>query len=454
MFPAEFIERIRTQSAIDADQLVTALAAHAPASIRVNRGKWKNKLTLTDNVHWEKDGFYLDQRPVYTLDPLFHAGVYYPQESSSMFAGEAFRQIASGMSQVKVLDLCAAPGGKSTHLASLLKENDFLVANEVIKARAAVLAENVTKWGTGNVMVTQGDPSSFSSLPGFFDIILVDAPCSGEGMFRDSVAINEWSPSNARLCSDRQRRIVMDVWPSLKEGGCLIYSTCTFNPAENEENVKWFCENTDASSVALNVKSYPEIAVIDYKDTTSYAFYPGRVRGDGFFLSVLRKRDNSDQRKIKIRKGNKAGWVAAPKQIEEIISTGCTNVWLNANRALALACELSEHEIISSAVNVIKSGTLLGEIIRGKLIPSHDLAMSAAMNMNYWGVYDASYDEAFAYLRMDDVLPVGIDPGRLLMCYRGVPLGFINHLGKRANNGYPAAWRVRMEKRGIFEDIL
>ena len=167
------------------------------------------------------------------------------------------------MDGINVLDLCGAPGGKSTHLSTLISGNGLLVANEVIRTRAAVLAENITKWGIGNTVVTQNDPSDFAALPGFFDVIVVDAPCSGEGMFSNATAVSEWSEQNARLCSDRQRRIVMDVWPSLKDGGVLIYSTCTFNPAENEENIAWFIDHIDSEPVALDIARFEGITPVN-----------------------------------------------------------------------------------------------------------------------------------------------------------------------------------------------
>ena len=176
MLPSGFIERVKTQSYIDIVSLTEALSGPAVTSVRVNRGKWPHPVSKYEQVEWEPDGYYLPGRPLFTADPLFHAGVYYPQESSSMFAGEVFRQLTAGVSGLRVLDLCGAPGGKSTHLAGLIGDNGLLVANEAIRARAAVLAENVTKWGTGNVVVTNADPSRFALLPGFFDVIVADAP--------------------------------------------------------------------------------------------------------------------------------------------------------------------------------------------------------------------------------------------------------------------------------------
>ena len=309
MLPSEFLERIRTQAYIDSVGLVKALSGPAATSVRINVRKWSQQINGYERVEWEPDGYYLPGRPLFTADPLFHAGVYYPQESSSMFAGEIFRQLTTGKDGLRVLDLCGAPGGKSTHLAHLVGDDGLLVANEVIRSRAAVLAENITKWGTGNVMVTNADPSRFALLPDFFDVILADAPCSGEGMFRSPVAVSEWSVHNARLCSERQRRIVMEAWPSLKPGGILIYSTCTFNPAENEENIAWLANIAGALSLPVTlpdaqslsatlpgVRSHPgsipggsNIVPIRFSGIEGYGFHPGRIRGEGFFIAALRK---------------------------------------------------------------------------------------------------------------------------------------------------------------------
>ena len=290
MLPEAFRKRIEQQPHISSEELFHALEEPSPATIRMNRSKWDGDPLNSKPVPWCRDGFYLDVRPSFTLDPLFHAGCYYPQEASGMFLEELFKQTMGDQRNIKVLDLCGAPGGKSTHLSSLSGKNGLLIANEVIKSRASVLAENITKWGIPNVIVTQSDPSSFSKLAGFFDLILVDAPCSGEGMFRDITAVNEWSEGNAGLCSERQKRILMDIWPALKENGVLVYSTCTFNPGENEENIKWLTGKHEADTIPLDISKFNGITGIDYLGIYGYGFYPGRIKGEGFFISAIRKR--------------------------------------------------------------------------------------------------------------------------------------------------------------------
>ena len=229
--PASFTEYTRALLGVEEyEKLVSALQQEPPVSIRLNRLKvhrLKVENALSVQPPWSSEGIYLDERLTFTFDPLFHAGCYYVQEASSMFVEQVLRQHVT--KPVVMLDLCAAPGGKSTHARSVLPEGSLLVANEVIRNRSQILAENLTKWGHPDVVVTNNDPADFSALPSFFDVILTDVPCSGEGMFRkDSVAVEEWSPENVEICWQRQRRIIADVWPSLKPGGILIYSTSTY----------------------------------------------------------------------------------------------------------------------------------------------------------------------------------------------------------------------------------
>ena len=286
MFPAEFINGLRESlGPLRADRIVAALSGEPEVSVRVN----PFKLTLDalrahfgalagEAVPWApEEGFYLTGRPSFTFDPLFHAGAYYVQEASSMYAGFLFEQALQRMGRrtaLRVLDLCAAPGGKTTQLLSHLDGTSLLVANEVVPARATVLAENVARWGCSNVAVTNSDPSAFTALRAYFDVVAVDAPCSGEGMFRkDERAVAEWSPDNVRLCAARQRRILGDVWPALVPGGFLIYSTCTFNRSEDEDNVAWIC--SELGAVCLEMRH----------------FYPGEDRGEGFFAALIQKED-------------------------------------------------------------------------------------------------------------------------------------------------------------------
>ncbi len=454
MLPSDFLERIKHQSYIDVQSLTEALQNPASVSVRVNPQKWDGREIAYEHVPWEANGYYLDFRPLYTLDPLFHAGVYYPQEAAGMFTGEVFRQVTQGLSGLRILDLCGAPGGKSTHLSTLIADNGFLVANEVIRSRAAVLAENITKWGTGNTIVTQNDPSDFASLEGFFDIILTDAPCSGEGMFNDTTALTEWSLTNTQLCSERQRRIVMDVWPALKPGGILIYSTCTFNPAENEENILWFSKETGADSVIIDISAFPGIIEIKHKKVTGYGFHPGRIKGDGFFISALRKQGEAVEKTIRAKSVNRGLNKKAALQFADIVEFNEENIIFPENKIIALALKFELFSYLSERLRVIKSGTMIGEMKNNDFIPAHDLAMSVKRKPGSWPVYGACYDEAIAFLRHDEIKPSNVPEGRVLFCYRNVALGFMNNLGRRINNGYPQNWRIRMQKKDIFEPVL
>lgn len=454
MLPDEFLRRIESQLYLDASSLREALLHPASVSIRLNPHKWDGSSLKYEKVPWESNGFYLPSRPSFTLDPLFHAGVYYPQEASGMFAGEIFRQVSASMKDIRVLDLCGAPGGKSTHLSTLLGDNGFLVANEVIRSRTAVLAENITKWGMGNVIVTQNDPAAFGSLEAFFDIVIVDAPCSGEGMFHDEVAIAEWSPGNAHLCSERQRRILRDVWPSLRPGGILVYSTCTFNPAENEENIKWLSETTGAESLSADITDFTGVTEIVYRGITGYAFHPGRIRGDGFFIAALRKTEGHSQRSIKRRRKENALSSGLSDQIKEMVKFNTENIILQDNRIIALAATKENFTYIADRLNIAKSGTRLGEIKNGSFIPAHDLAMSVKLQASFWPMFHASWEEAITFLRLEDLKMPDMPSGRVLVCHRGVPLGFVNNLGRRSNNGYPQSWRIRMEMNNSFVQVL
>ena len=277
---------------LGAEAASTALDAleEAPAvSVRYNQAKYP--APEGEAVAWNADGRFLAERPVFTLDPLLHAGAYYVQDSSAMFVGRIFREIlalAQPEGQLRVLDLCAAPGGKTTDLLSALRDcgKDYsLVSNEISSSRVTALCDNVARWGEAPVAVTSADPAAFGHLEGWFDIIVTDVPCSGEGMFRkDPEALRQWSLDNVALCQARQRRILADVWPSLKEGGILIYSTCTFNHLENDDNVKWIAAELGAEVLPLNMEYSGPI-----RTECGWSLVPGFVKGEGQFVAALRK---------------------------------------------------------------------------------------------------------------------------------------------------------------------
>ena len=292
-FPLNFLSSLSGEPGFDPESFINAHRfTDPPTSIRVNPFK-KMELKTQQPVRWCPDGHYLDTRPSFTFDPLFHAGCYYVQEASSMFIDHVLKYVRPNRENpIKIFDLCAAPGGKSTLINSAISSNDLLVANEIIKTRVPVLCDNLNRWGTSNTIVTNNDPKDFSRLTGIFDIILVDAPCSGSGMFRkDPTAMNEWSEANVNLCHQRQERILADIYPALKEDGYLIYSTCSYSHQENEDILDWLCREFDMETVRIPI--YMEWGIVETqspeKNAWGYRFYPDKVKGEGLFAACLRK---------------------------------------------------------------------------------------------------------------------------------------------------------------------
>lgn len=451
----DFLNRIHSQTYIDTESLLSALKEPSPVSIRVNSGKWNKKPSGSNQVPWSPKGYYLTQRPSYTLDPLFHSGCYYPQEASGMFLEEAVRQTCDFKENLRVLDLCAAPGGKSIILSDMSGSNGLLISNETIRSRSAILSETITKWGAVNTIVTQNDPAAFARLPSYFDIIFVDAPCSGEGMFRNETAVNEWSVPNTVHCSERQKRILMDVWPALKENGILIYSTCTFNPGENEENLKWFCTRNEADNIGLDISAFPGITEIDFEGLRGYGFYPGRIKGEGFFISVLRK--TGKQEKVHFPK--KKNSTLLPGKHELALVEKWTN--FSAGRILrwkdeifAVPYQMDDYIHLFQNLRIVKTGTKLFAIKQNDVLPSHELSLSQSLRPDAFPSVELSVREALAYLHRDNLSLNYALPGWNLVTYKGVNLGFIKNLGNRVNNYFPSEWRIRMNLPDTSDDTI
>jgi NOL1/NOP2/fmu family ribosome biogenesis protein len=353
----------------------------------------------------------------------------------------------AGRKRLRVLDLCAAPGGKSTHLSSLLSDDSLLVSNEVIHTRAQVLSENLKKWGNPNVIVTCSDPRDFSRLPGFFDVVVVDAPCSGEGLFRrDPSAMDEWSEANMELCSQRQRRILADVWPCLAEGGLLIYSTCTFNPSENEENIIWLSKFAEIEAVPLNVPGDWGIETTFADEYPCYRFYPHKVKGEGFFTAAVRKSENAGS------SGGSKGKTSLP--IASKSEQALWNQLLQPLRLSVIKFEdsflafptdlLSELDQVKASLRIVHAGVKLGEIKQSSLIPAHELAVSTIGNQQHFPSIDISLEQAIQFLKRDDFKIDFPSAGWHLLTYLGLPLGWAKNIGNRFNNSYPKEWRIRM----------
>ena len=391
--PAEFTTYTRQLMGDERfERYLHSFEEEAPVSIRLNPRKPAGQPIDAEEVPWCRHAYYLKSRPNFTMDPLFHAGCYYVQEASSMFLDEIIRQLSTLNFKLSTLDLCAAPGGKSTLLRSALPEKSILYSNEPIRNRASILAENVQKWGYANHIVTNNYPKDYRKSKLRFDIILCDVPCSGEGMFRkDEATIREWSPQNVEKCWKLQREIVADAWECLNEGGLLIYSTCTFNTKENEENIRWILEKYDAE--VLKVETKPEWnitgSLLEGFNEPVYRFIPGITRGEGLFMCVLKKGQTS----------------VVPKS--------------DTHRTKA------RHTSCQSLIHVLSDGG------------TSDGKQSCHQ-------VELSYPQAMAYLRHEAlVLPEETPRGLVEVCFLGHPLGLVKNIGNRANNLYPKEWKIK-----------
>jgi len=452
ILPVAFLERIQKQFPSDFDRFVQSIDQIPAISLRTNPGKF-NLPKPMGQIPWCETGIFLNERPSFTLDPIFHSGAYYVQEASSMFVEQAFRQIEHSENRI-VLDLCAAPGGKSTHLLSLLNSSDLLVANEIIRSRVSVLNENIRKWGHQNVVVCSNDPVDFGALDGLFDVILVDAPCSGEGLFRrDASAIQQWSVDNTNLCATRQRRILADIWPSLKNGGYLIYSTCTFNPAENEENLQWLANTNEIESIRIPVQESWGVEEVENNGLFGYRFLPHKVKGEGFFLTLIRKKEGRDS--YSIPKKNKSKFERMPKQFVEIRN------WLNTSDSEYFAkgeflIAFQENKIsvlnaLADQLRVISFGLPVAQFKKNDLLPEHTYALSIDRNPAIFESVELDLRDALLFQKKEEIRISSTTKGWMLVNYQGVPLGFIKNLGNRANNYFPKEWRIRMALPELLE---
>ena len=401
--PAIFMERTRQLMGEERfERYLSSFEEDAPVSIRLNPKKMDTsrwKIDDAEPVPWCRNGFYLKERPNFTMDPLFHAGCYYVQEAASMFLDEIIRQLLHDGSKfftlhssLFTLDLCAAPGGKSTLLRAALPEDCVLYSNEPIRNRASILLENVTKWGYPNHIVTNAFPKDYRASKLRFDVILCDVPCSGEGMFRkDEATIQEWSPQQVEKCWQLQRDIVSNAWACLNDGGLLIYSTCTFNTKENEENIRWMLsEFDDAKVVPIETKSEWNItgSLLEGFDEPVYRFIPGISRGEGLFMCVLSKGEGL---KIPCRR------------------TKSSKASDRKSEAVGLHALTSDVRHQTSDVNV-----------------------------------EITYQQAIAYLRHEAlILPDNTPCGLVNVCFMGHPLGLVKNIGTRANNLYPKEWKIK-----------
>lgn len=450
--PIQLINSLQSLTGYDEQAFTQVhLSGAQITSIRVNPAKvfdiHNHSFLVQEAVPWSSTGYYLKERPAFTFDPLLHAGAYYVQEASSMFLEQALRQSVDVSQPLKVLDLCAAPGGKSTLLQSVISKNSLLVSNEVIKSRANILSENITKWGAINTVVTNNDPKDFAKLENYFDVIVIDAPCSGSGLFRrDSEAVNEWSEANVQLCSQRQQRIIADVMPALKDGGVLIYSTCSYSKDEDEAIADWVMDTFEMSSLPLKLQPGWNIveSLSDKHAAYGYRFYPDKVKGEGFFISCFKKNDGSLNgadypKKTKFEKLSKSEIAIA-----ETWLLNDADIALLKWKEFALAAPahlLQDIDLLQQTLYLKQAGIILGQITTKELIPGHAFALSGLAGNNITRV-NVTLNEALQYLRKAEVRLQSQGKGWALVQFKDHLLGWIKLLPNRVNNYYPKEWRI------------
>ena len=424
----------------------------AQTSLRLNWRKPVDIIFSKRPIPWAKDGYFLEERPSFTIDPTFHSGAYYVQEASSMFISHILEslKIPKGI----YLDLAAAPGGKSTLLSSYLGEDGLLVANEVIAARTQILKENVIKWGLGNTVVTHNDPEHFSPLDGFFDLVLVDAPCSGEGMFRkDPQARAEWSPENVLLCSARQKRIVDTAGELVKGGGYFLYATCTFNEKENEEILRFLTEEFAFEPVRIPLN--PSWGIVETEVNTEdgtfygYRFFPHKVAGEGFFITALRRPEGAytqlapSNKEFKHHSLKRVGEKESVELDKEVGGDGTGKFYLLQETYFRMQGDYNrELEKLAQVLSVRYFGVELGKKHKKEWIPSHEWALSI-LPKNGFPQQELTQEEALAFLRKKDQSFTNLPLGWVLLTYKKLSLGWVKNLGNRVNNYYPKEWRIR-----------
>ena len=424
-----------------------ALMANFPSEVR-------HKISP---VAWSPYGIFLPERPCFTLDPLLHAGCYYVQDSSAMFVGHVFREVLRSMLEsgrigggrpVRVLDLCAAPGGKTTDILASLKmsgcQSYVLVSNEIMKQRAAVLADNAGIWGDPHVIVTSVDPKAFASLQGYFDIIVADVPCSGEGMFRkDAEALAQWSADNVALCQARQRRIVADVWPALAEGGAMIYSTCTFNRFENDDNAEWIASELGAEKFIFNADFQGVL-----KTGMGAGLVPGLVPGEGQYCAALtRTSENRGYAFAGGRRQDRKAVADLPKDIDlKVRNYFCGEVrsMLRSDMIVAVPEELMDEIRVLDVLRPILRGTAVGQLKGKDIVPDEDLALCMDLKRGVFPEAELTREQALAFLHKDTLTLINTERGIVLLTFGGHPLGFVKNLGNRCNNLHPQGRRIRM----------
>lgn len=445
-FPEAFIQRLQQQRT-DAEQLLNALNEEAPVSIRLNPHKKTIQFEQEATVPWCALGRYLTKRPSFTKDPLFHAGAYYPQEAGSMFIDAILKQLTLPDDCV-ALDLCAAPGGKSTILLDNLSDTSLLISNEIARNRAYILRDNLSRWGKANILVTNRSAADFGAFSGLCDLILIDAPCSGEGMFRkDLNARMEWSMKNADHCALRQTEILDDAWPALKQGGYLIYSTCTFNPDENHKQIERLLMEKDCELVHLDFPVNYNLEVQEKRNAAleifGYSCFPHKMKTEGFFFSVLRKTESTRNFQLKNKKEAKKRREAVQELPDFQVPKNHQVVCLNESFYLVPQNQATLMMHLQQQLSCMKFGVRLGEVLGNKWIPHYEYALSIFDEFQFTSS-ELNLENALSYLKGHPVPLEGKD-GWHLAHYQGHSLGWLKKIGNRSNNYYPKELRIKMD---------
>lgn len=437
--PDDFVRQIEEYSAPELDGLIEALNAPASVSVRVNPRKFAVPEGFA-RVPWCENGIYLPDRPKFTFDPLMHQGAYYVQDASSMIMHHIVRHITRDGCPRRYLDACAAPGGKTGAAVDALPAGSVVVANEYVRQRAAILRENITKWGAPMVCAVNFDTSAFSEHPGLFDIVAADVPCSGEGMMRkDEEAARQWSRALVGQCVERQREIVDNLFPALRPGGYFIYSTCTFNRDENEEMVEYIMRRYGCESVPVPMDDAWGIAGGLSTDAACYRFVPGRVLGEGLFVAVLRKPEGSAPARNEKSRREKRKGAGRPRPETETVGR-----WLDLPEGFTLESDGQRVHTVMTGAGLPDALTPRVEVasVKGRdVLPSQALAMSTMLRRGVFAEAEVGLADALRYLHRE-ALTVDGARGLLLLTYSGLPLGFVKNLGNRANNMYPSEWRI------------
>ena len=438
--PEAFIEQLRGLLPDEWEALIAAITATEPSvAVRVNEARGAAVPDAARRVPWCDQGFYLEGRPAFTFDTDWHAGRYYVQDASSMFIAHVIRHLVH--QPVRYLDLCAAPGGKTTAAIQALPAGSMVVANEIVPPRARVLADNVIRWGDSRCVVTSNAPTHFGKLTHFFDVIAADVPCSGEGMMRkDDEAVIQWSPTLVTQCAQRQREILTDAWQALRPGGLLIYSTCTYNRQENEDIADFIVNELGATSLEVPVEASWNIHPAIGSGCHCYRFMPHRVDGEGLFMAAFRKDGDSPTQVIRIKERTAKkldetvkNWLSAPEDfvIEE-----------QGDLLVAVPQDIRrEVAAMRATLNVLHAGVELATVMGRKTVPHPALAMSSARAADAFPICEVDYPAALRYLRGESITVDG-PRGYVLIAHNGAVLGLANNLGNRANNLYPKPLRI------------